>query len=102
MFKWATTVIGVLAFLYVGNIAVHLTLGKRLMDHMNDCHTELHIGERLKSGDEQERSKAYDEYGQCVIDNSAFFDKWYFGKDVIAKLMDEMKQSDAKKMRAGQ
>ena len=97
MLKWAATIIVLVALVYFGNIALHLIMGKRMMDHFSECHAELHIGEKIKLSDKQAREHALDEYGQCVVDRSGSFDLLFFNKKDIETLIDAIKHDAAKK-----
>jgi len=97
MLKWATTILGLGVFAYFGTIALHLAMGKRMMEHFSECHAELHIGEKIKLLDRQARDRALDEYGQCVVDHSASFDLLFFNKKDIGILIDAIKRDAAKK-----
>ncbi|MDR3388102.1 MAG: hypothetical protein P4L92_13720 [Rudaea sp.] len=91
---------GRLVFLVVlvfgAGYAFKYVMTDRVADHFNTCHDDLHIGEKLKSADNEQLENVIAEYQACVLGKTTFVDSLYFGKKDIAKMMDALRMMNAK------
>ena len=83
MIKLVTRIVLLLAAVFVGHWALKPTMGERVAEHFNSCHTELHVGERIKAVDAEELDKLLGEYKECVLRKTTFLDTLFFGRKDI-------------------
>jgi hypothetical protein len=67
--------------LYVGHWFAMFIIGLDLMHHGNECHAELHIGDRInRQLDRAEIDELFDQYKACMQQKSNFIDRWFGAK----------------------
>ena len=91
MIKLATRIVSLLAAVLVGYWLLKPMMVSRVVEHFNSCHDELHIAERMKATDAEERDKLLDDYRECVLGKTRFFDPVFFGRKDIDKSIDPIR-----------
>jgi hypothetical protein len=86
------TNLAILAVVIVGGrYVVNIWSASRFMDHVNQCHAELHIGDRIHRPMSHDESEAmYAEFEKCVGDRSNFLDA-RFNKGALRAYIDALK-----------
>ena len=77
---------------YGGRFLVGTVLARDLMAHLNECHSELHLKDRINAPLSAPQIDAlYDEWGGCVKGRSNFIDR-IFGSKLVETSMDALRE----------
>jgi len=96
MKKLISTLVSLVVAFYAARFLVDLTLARDLMSHMNQCHEELHLKDRINTSlSESEIDALFADWGGCVKSKSNIIDR-VFGSKLIDSAMDGMRD-DRKK-----
>jgi len=75
MKKLITNLLVLVAVFFGVRFVLNIWTASRFMEHTNECHAELHIGERIHQAMSAEQSNAmYAEFEKCIADRSNFPD----------------------------
>lgn len=86
-------VVGILVLLWVVRWIVLAVVNVRMMDHMNECHAELGVGNRLQAARGAAREELLRRYEQCTLDKGNAVENFLVG-DSIHEIMEAMKDPD--------
>lgn len=91
------TLVSLVVAFYVGRFLVDLMLTRDLLTHMNQCHEELHLKDRINAPlSESEIDVLFEQWGACVKHKSNFIDQ-IFGHKLVETTMDAMKEDRKKR-----
>ena len=91
-----STLVSLAVVFYAGRFILDMTLARDLMSHLNQCHEDLHVKDRINAPmSESAIDTLYDEWGQCANQKSNFIDRT-FGNKLVADAMQGMRE-DRKK-----
>jgi hypothetical protein len=78
--------------LYGGKLLLDILLARDLLTHLNECHEELHVKDRINAPlSDSQVDALYDQWGECVRQKGNIVDRIFGGKQ-IEESMTAMKQ----------